>query len=169
MQYLPSNMTCPLCGSKPLNPKEARYCTNCGVVLSIRASGASKAIRTLRLLALPFIVVARAVAYPIRKRRERIRWLREANESDSPINRVAGLSDGAKSVYSFLAGVTFRYGSSHSRIRTIASVTRLSENKTRAAIRELERRNLLWHRRRNTWHGRGAHDYHVRPVERDRG
>jgi predicted DNA-binding transcriptional regulator len=62
--------------------------------------------------------------------------------------------------------VTLRFGSSHSRVKTIARVAGLSEYKTRKAIRELERRGLLSHRRRNTWHGRGANDYRVKPPRR---
>jgi hypothetical protein len=112
----------------------------------------------------PFILIGRAIAYPIRLRQERIRWLTEASGPDSPINRVSGISDGAKRVYAYLADVTLRFGSSHSRIGTISHVAGLSEQKARAAIRELERRGLLSHEVRNTWHGRGAHSYRVRPV-----
>src|SRR5262249_25438596 len=83
--------------------------------------------------------------------------LTEASGPDSPINDIGSLSDAAKRVYSYPASVTLRFGSSHSKVTTIARVTHLSENHARAAIRELERRGLLSHQRRNTWHGRGAH------------
>jgi hypothetical protein len=36
------------------------------------------------------------------------------------------------------------------------------------AIRELERRGLHSHRRRNIWHGRGAHSYYVRRIDAGR-
>lgn len=125
-----------------------------------------------RVLALPLAVIGRAIAYPIRSRQERARWLTEASGAQSPVNYVLGLSDGAKRVYRYLADVTLRFGSSHSRIATIAQVTGLSERKAHAAIRELERRGLLSHRTRKTWHGRGAHEYKVRrircPVGQDR-
>ena len=116
-------------------------------------------MRAVRLLVIPFALVVRALSYPIRLRQERIRWLKEASEPSSPINELHGLSESAKRVYSYLASVTLRFGSSHSKVTTIAHVTNLSENRVRAAIRELERRGLLSHRRRNTWHGRGAHAY----------
>lgn len=123
-------------------------------------------MRVVRLLVLPLALVGRALSYPIRLRQERIRWLTEASGPTPPINEVHGLSDGAKRVYSYLASVTLRFGSSHSKVTTIARVTHLSENRARAAIRELERHGFLSHRRRNTWHGRGAHAYYVRPVSR---
>ena len=116
---------------------------------------------------LPVRLLGRAIAYPIRKRRERS-VVTEASGGASPINDVTGLSDGAKRVYVYLADVTLRFGSSHSRIRTIARVAGLSEHKARDAIRELERRRLLSHGIRQTWHGRGAHSYRVRPVHLSR-
>ena len=76
----------------------------------------------------------------MRLRQERIRWLPKRAGRTSPINEIHGLSDGAKLVYSYLASVTLRFGSSHSKVTTIARVTHLSENRARAAIRELERR-----------------------------
>jgi predicted DNA-binding transcriptional regulator len=157
---------CARCGAEPLNPA-ARFCSKCGAALSNvtthRVPGA------IRFFALPFILIGRAIANPVRWRQERIRWLTAASGPQSPINEVASLSVGAKQVYAYLASVTLRFGSSHSRIRTIARVAGLSEHKARAAIRELERRGLLSHERRNTWHGRGAHSYHVRPVKHDQG
>ena len=119
-----------------------------------------------RVIVAPFVLLGSALAYPVKLRLERSRWLSEASGPDSPINGVAGLSDGAKRVYAYLASVTLRFGSSHSRVHTIARAAHLSEHKARAAIRELERRGFLSHKRRNTWHGRGAHSYHVKPVER---
>jgi len=101
---------------------------------------------------------------PIKLRQERSRWLTEASGLNSPINDVHGLSDEANRVYAYLASVTLRLGSSHSRVHTIAKVAGVSEYKARKAISELERRRLLSHRRRNTWHSRGAHAYNVERV-----
>jgi hypothetical protein len=154
-------MVCPSCATEQLSP-EARFCTKCGGPLP--SAGPRKFLGVVRFLALPLILVARALAYPIRLRQERIRWLTEANGPNSPIDDVQTLSDEAKRVYAYLATVTLRYGSSHSRVRTLAKVAVLSEYKTRNAIRELERRGLLSHRRRNTWHGRGAHGYYVKRI-----
>jgi helix-turn-helix protein len=119
----------------------ARFCTKCGAAL--------KSVD--------------AVAPNSRRR-----WLASASGPDSPIDHVAGLSDDARRVYRYLADVTLRFGSSHSRIATIAHVAGLSEHKAREAIRELERRGLLSHRCRNTWHGRGAHSYYVRRIDASR-
>jgi predicted transcriptional regulator len=125
---------------------------------------APKVLSAVRFLALPLILAGRALAYPIKLRQERSRWLTEASGLNSPINDVHGLSDEANRVYAYLASVTLRFGSSHSRVHTIAKVAGVSEYKARKAISELERRKLLSHRRRNTWHGRGAHAYNVERV-----
>jgi hypothetical protein len=156
-------MDCPCCAAEQLNP-EARFCTKCGASL-VRARP-RKFTGLVRFVALPLILVGRALAYPIRLRQERIRWLTDASSPSSPVNDVHGLSDEAKRVYTYLASVTLRYGSSHSRIRTVAKVAGLSEYKARKAIHELERRGFLSHRRRNTWHGRGAHAYYVERITR---
>ena len=153
-------MACPRCDAAPLNP-EARFCSKCGNPLPVRRTGIGKAASLAHWLAAPFVLIGRVLAYPIKLRQERIRWLTKASGPDSPINDVPRLSDGAKRVYAYLASVTLHYGSSHSRVRTIARVAGMSEHKAR----ELERRGLLSHRKRNTWHGRGAHDYHVKPVD----
>ena len=154
--------SCARCGSEP-SSEEARFCSKCGDALPTKQT-----ISVVRLAIFPLIVIGRVLAYPMRRRRERIRWLTEASGTDSPVNHVPGLSDDAKSVYIYLADVTLRFGSSHSRIRTIAHVAGLSEHKTRAAIRELERHGLLSHETRNTWHGRGAYSYKVLRVQQDR-
>jgi hypothetical protein len=91
----------------------------------------------------------------------------EASGPDSPINDVPRLCENAKRIYAYLADLTLRFGASHSRVRTVAHVAHISEYKALKAIRELERRGLISHKSRNTWHGRGAHDYHVHPVRRD--
>jgi predicted DNA-binding transcriptional regulator len=62
--------------------------------------------------------------------------------------------------------VARRFRSSHSRVRTVARGAGISEYKARKAIRELERRGLLSHQRRYTWHGRGANAYQIGPVRR---
>ncbi len=160
-------MTCPRCAAESLNAA-ARFCTKCGAVLTTPEPSAPKRAGVAHWIAFPFVLLGRALSYPIRKRQERIQWLTEASGPDSPIKQVPGLSDGAKRVYAYLASVTLRYGSSHSRVRTIARVAGLSENRARQAIRELERRGLLSHQRRITWHGRGAHSYYVKPITRER-
>ena len=148
-------MICAQCAAETLNPK-ARFCSKCGTPLSPRRATVA------RWFAAPFLLIGHVLACPIRHRQERIRWLTEASDPWSPINDVPRLSDNAKRVYAYLANVTLRFGSSHSRIRTIARVSGLSEYKARKAIRELERRGLLSRRRRNTWHGRGANEYRLR-------
>ena len=153
-------MICNQCASETLNP-EARFCSKCGTPLPSRRATVA------HWVAAPFLLIGRVLSYPIRLRKERIRWLTEASDPDSPINHVPRLTDNAKRVYAYLADVTLRFGASHSRIRTIAHVAGISEYKARKAIRELERRGLLSHKRRNTWHGRGANDYRVRPVRGD--
>jgi hypothetical protein len=92
------------------------------------------------------------------------RWLAQASDpAYSPILN-APVSEDAKRVYIYLAGIVYAFGSSHSRLETIARSTDLSRGAARKAITELERRGLLSHRTRKTWHGRGAHDYRVRRV-----
>ncbi len=152
--------SCARCGAEP-SSQEARFCPKCGGALATK-----RRVSLIRLAAFPVILIGRILSYPVRRRRERIRWLTEASGSGSPIHAVPRLSDGAKRVYTYLAGVTLRFGSAHSRVKTIARVAGLSEHKARNAIRELERRGLLSHDVRNTWHGRGAHTYRVRPVHR---
>lgn len=156
-------MICPQCAAEPQTPN-ARFCTKCGGALAGLTRERSNAAVVGRVVAFPFVLIGRALLYPLRRRRERIRWLTEASGPDSPINAVPNLSGDAKRVYTYLASVTLRYGSSHSRVPTVARVTGVSENRARQAIRELERRKLLSHQRRNTWHGRGAHVYYVKPV-----
>ena len=145
---------------------DARFCTRCGLAI---APASTSRPSLLRLPALPFRrMFGWVLAYSMRMRRERIKWLTQASGAASPINHVQGLSEGAKRVYAYLTEVTLRFGSAHSRVPTIARVVGLSEKKARAAIRELERRGLLSHSVRTTWHGRGAHSYRVRPVGRSR-
>jgi hypothetical protein len=156
-------MICAQCANETLNP-EAHFCSKCGTPLPSRRATVA---HWVHWVAAPFILIGRLLAYPIKLRKERIRWLTKASGPDSPVNDVPRLSDNAKRVYAYLADVTLRFGVSHSRIRTVAHVAHISEYKAREAIRELERRGLLSHKRRNTWHGRGANDYRVRPVRRD--
>ena len=92
------------------------------------------------------------------------RWLADASDPhNSPILR-ASVSENAKRVYIYLAGIVYAFGSSHSRLDTIAKSTGISRGAARKAITELERRRFLSHRSRKTWHGRGAHDYRVKPI-----
>jgi len=155
-------MVCPSCATEQLSP-EARFCTKCGGPLP--SAGPRKFLGVVRFLALPLILVSRPLAYPIRLRQERIRWLTETNGPNSPVDDVQGLSDEAKRVYAYLATVTLRSTALLTpRPHSFAKVAVLSQYKARNAIRELERRGLLSHRRRNTWHGRGAHGYHVKRI-----
>jgi len=155
-------VSCLHCAIEPLSA-EAQFCRKCGATLTSRPRKVAYAIR---LLVLPIAFVGRAPWYPVRLRQERIRWLTEGEWARLSDQRHWQPQRRAKRVYSYLASVTLRFGSSHSKVTTIARVTHLSENHARAAIRELERRGLLSHQRRNTWHGRGAHAYYVRPVSR---
>lgn len=154
-------MVCARCATESLSP-EARFCTRRGAPLP--SATPRKVLSDVRFLALPLILAGRALAYPVKLRQERGRWLFEANGLNSPINDVHGLNDEAKRVYAYLASVTLRHGSYHSKVTTIARVAGLSESRARAAVRDLERRGLLSHRRRNTWHGRGAHAYYVNRI-----
>jgi hypothetical protein len=98
-------MVCPSCATEQLSP-EARFCTKCGGPLP--SAGPRKFLGVVRFLALPLILVSRPLAYPIRLRQERIRWLTETNGPNSPVDDVQGLSDEAKRVYAYLATVTLR-------------------------------------------------------------
>jgi helix-turn-helix protein len=162
--YAEDPMSCPSCAAEP-SSAETRFCTKCGAALKSIAAVAPGGRRWV-LGMLPFVFLARALAYPFKQKRRR--WLAEASGPDSPIDYVGGLSDDARRVYRYLADVTLRVGSSHSRIRTIAHAAGVSERKAREAIRELERRGFLSHRRRDTWHGRGAHSYDVKRIDTSR-
>jgi ribosomal protein L37E len=70
---------CPRCGAEPLNP-EARFCSKCGVTLPRRRS---RTVAIARLIAFPFVLFLRVLAWPIERRRERLRWLSEASGPDS--------------------------------------------------------------------------------------
>jgi hypothetical protein len=87
-----------------------------------------------------FGLARRALAYPIRKRRDRVRWLTEASNPGS--NVILGLSDGAKRVY-------FRYGTWHSTSARLQKQPAFQSSKRSKLIPELERRGLPTHRRRN--------------------
>ncbi len=91
-------------------------------------------------------------------------WLAEA--SDPTVSPILGapVSENAKRVYIYLAGIVYAFGSSHSRLDTIAKSTDISRGAVRKAITELEKSRFLSHRTRKTWHGRGAYDYRVKPV-----
>jgi hypothetical protein len=92
------------------------------------------------------------------------RWLADASDPTiSPI-LAAPVSENAKRVYIYLAGIVYAFGSSHSRLDTIAKSTGISRGAARKAITELERRRFLSHRSRKTWRGRGAHDYRVKRI-----
>jgi hypothetical protein len=97
-------MACSRCTAPSLNP-EARFCSRCSDPLPVYRTGIGKTATVAQWLAAPFVLIGRALAYPIKLKRERIRWLTEASGPDSPINDVPGLSDGARRVYAYLASV----------------------------------------------------------------
>lgn len=66
-------MACPNCATEPLS-SEALFCTRCGAPLAKM----SKAAAVGRAILLPLALLGSALAWPIRKRRERIRRLTEA-------------------------------------------------------------------------------------------
>lgn len=168
------HMACPKCAAEIFSDS-SRFCTKCGSSLLAaliteppkNAHTAGFAGLLLRALVMPFILVWRAASWWIEAREARIQWLVDAAGPDSPIMHVHGLSDGAKRVYTYLADVTYRFGGCAPKIVTIGHAAGLSENGARDAIRELEHRRLLSHRRRNTWHGHGAHEYYVKAVRRE--
>ena len=92
------------------------------------------------------------------------RWLADASDPHNSPSLGAPVSENAKRVYIYLAGIVYAFGSSHSRLDTIAKSTGISRDAARKAITELERRRFLSHRSRKTWHGRGAHDYRVKRI-----
>jgi hypothetical protein len=159
---------CAQCGPEPLSG-EARFCSKCGKPVATLEPERPTSISIGRFIGASFTVLGRALAYPVKKRQERIRWLTEASGPGSPIENVSGLSEGAKRVYAYLARMTLRFGSAHSRTRMIAHDAGLSERTARNAITELERRGLLSRKRRQTWHARGANAYFVKPVETQPG
>jgi len=156
---------CRRCGFKPSNDL-AQFCSRCGseIVAPVRDDQSS--------VPLPRIVAGRSgrarprtlVTWLARLLGMR-QWLADASDTlSSPILGVPGLSERAKLVYIYLAGIVYSFGSSHSRLNTIAKCTGLSRGAARKAISELERRGFLSHRTRKTWHGRGAHDYRVKRM-----
>lgn len=150
---------CALCGFEPPS-KSARFCSRCGATLSgEQASELPRIIGGRSGLARPRTLVT-WLGYLLGLRR----WLAEASDPRySPILSEP-VSENAKRVYIYLAGIVYSFGSSHSRLETIAKSTGLSRGAARKAITELERRRLLSLRARKTWHGRGAHDYRVKRV-----
>jgi ribosomal protein L37E len=156
---------CRRCGFEPPNDG-AQFCSRCGKKIVARnrnrndqphtrsyvIGGRSGPARPRTLITwLAFLLGLR-------------RWLAEASDPHySPI-LSAPVSEDAKRVYIYLAGIIYAFGSSHSRLETIAKSTDLSRGASRKAISELERRRLLSHHTRKTWHGRGAHDYRVKRL-----
>jgi hypothetical protein len=156
---------CRLCGFE-LSNKTARFCSRCGGPLGERAHKAKEQAHEFPVRiggrsgpAQPRTLVT-WLAFLLGLRR----WLAEASDPNSSPILGAPISKNAKRVYIYLAGVVYAFGSSHSRLETIATSTGLSRGATRKAITELERRRLLSHRARKTWHGRGAHNYRVKRV-----
>ena len=99
-------MFCSDCNTESLI-LEARFCRKCGAALP--TNGAPKGDnRAARWLALPFILIGRAIAY--------LSSFGRSGDAGSP-RRAArirqstlGLSGNAKRVYRYLAGVTLRFG-----------------------------------------------------------
>jgi hypothetical protein len=157
---------CRLCGFEPPNDG-AQFCSRCGGKIVARDHNRRIEREADRLYVIggrsgparpKTLVTLLASLLGLR------RWLADASDPhNSPILGAPG-SENAKRVYIYLAGIVYAFGSSHSRLDTIAKSTGISRGAARKAITELERRRLLSHRSRKTWHGRGAHDYRVKRV-----
>jgi hypothetical protein len=156
---LSSMNACPLCGFE--SPKKsARFCSRCGgsrkegaaPELSRVVGGRSGPARPKTLLTLLASLLGLR------------RWLADSSDPHNSPILGAPVSENAKRVYIYLAGMVYSFGSSHSRLDTIAKSTGISRGAARKAITELERGRFLSHRSRKTWHGRGAHDYRVKRV-----
>jgi hypothetical protein len=157
---------CERCGFEPPNDR-AQFCSRCGSKIVPRGHHR----RTYRAPASPYVIAGRTgparpktlvtlLASLVGLRR----WLADASDPrNSPILGVP-VSENAKRVYIYLAGIVYAFGSSHSRLDTIAKSTGMPRGAARRAIAELERRRFLSHRSRKTWHGRGAFDYRVKRV-----
>ena len=156
---------CQLCGFEAPN-KVSRFCSRCGAPFTERAHKAKEREREFPLNiggrtgpARPKTLVT-WLAFLLGLRR----WLAEASDPNRSPILGAPVSENAKRVYIYLAGIVYAFGSSHSRLETIAKSTGLSRGAARKAVTELESRRFLSHRARKTWHGRGAHNYHVKQV-----
>jgi hypothetical protein len=157
---------CRRCGFEPPNDG-AQFCSRCGNKIVAHDHNRNEAA-----VERPYLVGGRsgparpktlvtwlASLFGLRQ------WLAEASDPiNSPILAAPRLSENAKRVYVYVAGIVYAFGSSHSRLDTIAKSTGLSRGAARKAITELERRGFLSHRTRKTWHGRGAYDYRVKRV-----
>ncbi len=156
---------CRLCGFEPPNDG-AQFCSRCGCKIVAHDHN-----RNEPAVERPYLVGGRSgparpktlvtlLASLLGLRR----WLAEA--SDPSVSPILGapVSENAKRVYIYLAGAVYAFGSSHSRLDTIAKSTGISRGAARKAITELERRRFLSHRTRKTWHGRGAYNYRVKRI-----
>ncbi|WP_424663297.1 helix-turn-helix domain-containing protein [Candidatus Binatus sp.] len=158
---------CPRCGFEPPN-NGAEFCSRCGgKIVALHHNrktdptpdrlyvigGRSGPARPKTLVTL----IASLLGFR--------RWLADASDPHNSPILAAPVSENAKRVYIYLAGIVYAFGSSHSRLETIARSTGISRGAARKAITELERRQFLSHRSRKTWHGRGAHDYRVKRVQ----
>jgi hypothetical protein len=157
---------CRRCGFEPPNDG-AQFCSRCGGKIVIRDHNRRTEREPDRLYVIggrsgparpKTLVILLASLFGLR------RWLADASDPhNSPILGVP-VSENAKRVYIYLAGIVYAFGSSHSRLDTIAKSTGKSRGAARKAITELERRRFLSHRSRKTWHGRGAYDYRVKRI-----
>jgi hypothetical protein len=151
---------CRLCGFESSN-EAARFCSRCGGPLGERAAHKAKErthespVRTARPKTL---VTWLALLLGLRQ------WLAKASDPNRSPILDAPVSENAKRVYIYLAGIVYAFGSSHSRLESIAKSTGLSRGAARKAISELERRRFLSHRTHKTWHGRGAYSYRVKRI-----
>jgi hypothetical protein len=157
---------CKQCGFKPATDS-VRFCSRCGSKIAESARPAINRARELPIIDMGNLRRARpkTLVTLIASLLGLRQWLAEASDPlNSPILQVLRLSDEAKRVYIYLAGVKYSYGSCSSRLDTVARVTGASRAAARKAIAELERRDLLSHSTRNTWHGRGAYAYQIKRV-----
>jgi predicted amidophosphoribosyltransferase len=148
-------MLCRLCGFE--SKKAAHFCSRCGGPLSKhslmakeRATEFSSLIGGRSGPARPKTLVTWfASLLGLRQ------WLAEASDPNASPILGAPVSENAKRVYIYLAGIVYAFGSSHSRLNTIAMSTGLSRGAARKAITELERRRFLSHSTRNMARVRG--------------
>ena len=156
---------CRRCGFKPSNDL-ARFCSRCGSEIVASVLGDRSPVPLQRIVAgRSGRARPRTVVTWLARLMGISQWLADASDTiNSPILGIPRLSERAKLVYIYLAGIVYAFGSSHSRLSTIAKCTGLSSGAARKAISELEWRGFLSHRTRKTWHGRGAHAYRVKRV-----
>jgi hypothetical protein len=145
-------ISCPRCGFEPPNDG-AQFCSRCGDKIvapdhnrkTDRTSDRVYVIGGRSGPARPkTLVTLLASLLGLR------RWLADASDPRASPILAAPVSENAKRVYIYLAGIVYAFGSSHSRLDTIAKSTGISRGAARKAIAELERHRCLSHRSRKT-------------------